>query len=367
LQAASGNSYVVVGTSGHVFALVVTPTTIDGASGVVDGSGQASVTTAAGAKLTLGVDSSSDAVTVSLTPSGSTAAISFGGVADGAVATGRLGNLSVRTGAGTGDQTLIVGFVIGGSGTKPVLLRGVGPTLSSYGVTNFLPDPKLQLYSSGTTASLLAWNDDWQTAATVGDPTTVQVPAVEAQVGAFSLPGGSLDSALYVPSQLTPGAYTMQVIDRTGQGGIALAEIYDAGAATRSVRLTNVSARAQVGTGNNVLIAGFVVQGSTPVKLLIRAVGPTLTKYGVSGVLADPKLDVYQSVNGSSVWMTGNDNWGGTTTLSAAFTATGAFTLPASSKDSAVLVTLPSGVYTAVVSGVNTTTGVALVEVYEVP
>ncbi len=367
LQAASGTSYAVVGTSGHAFALVVAPALVDGVAGAIDASGQLAGTTANGAQLTLSVDATGQTVAVSVTPAGANAPLNFAGAADTLVATGRLVNLSVRSSAGLGDQTLIAGFVVGGSGSKPVLLRGVGPALNSMGVTGFANDPMLVLYSGGAQPVQLATNDDWQMSTTTDRSATSMVPAITSQVGAFALAGGSLDAALYVPTQITAGAYTMHVTNRTGTTGVALAEIYDAGVATRAVRLVNVSARAQVGTGTNVLIAGFVVQGAPPVKLLVRAVGPTLANYGVGGLLADPKVDIYQSVNGASVWIAGNDNWGGTAALANAFTATGAFTLPVSSKDAAVLLTLPSGVYSAVVSGVNNTTGVAMVEVYEVP
>ena len=276
-------------------------------------------------------------------------------------------NLSVRSTAGLGDKTLIAGFVVGGSGTKPVLLRGVGPGLLNMGLTNAAGDPTLTLYNAGAQPAQIAYDDDWQDTTSQNNAWVKLVPTIAAQVGAFALAGGSQDAALYLPSQLTAGGYTMHVVDRNGGNGLALAEIYDAGPATRAVRLVNVSARAQVGTGGNVLIAGFVVQGAPPIKLLIRAIGPTLAGYGVSGVLADPRVDVYQVVNGANTWIAGNDNWGGTKTLTDAMTNTGAFALPANSKDAAVLLTLPSGIYSALVSGVGGTTGVGMVEVYEVP
>jgi hypothetical protein len=118
-----------------------------------------------------------------------------------------------------------------------------------------------------------------------------------------------------------------------------------------------------VGTGENIMVAGFVVGGNVPLKVLIRAVGPTLASFGVSGVLADPKLELY----GGPDKIGENDNWGGTATLRDAFTVTQEFPLPDNSKDAAMLITLPPGLYTAQVSGVGNTTGVALIEVYEVP
>jgi hypothetical protein len=158
------------------------------------------------------------------------------------------------------------------------------------------------------------------------------------------------------------GSYTVQISGVTGTG-IALAELYDTAPAI-GARLANVSARAQVGTGGGILIAGFAISGNVPKQVLIRGVGPALAGFGVAGTLTDPRLDLYR---GTTV-VQSNDNWGGGTALTAAFSRTGAFALSnAASRDAALLVTLAPGSYTAQVSGVNSTTGVALVEVYEVP
>jgi hypothetical protein len=155
---------------------------------------------------------------------------------------------------------------------------------------------------------------------------------------------------------------TPPVTGETGSG-IALAEIYDTAPST-GARLVNVSARAQVGTGNGILIAGFNVSGNVPRQILIRGVGPSLTAFGVGGVLTNPRLELYRAEG----LVQGNDNWGGSATLANAFARVGAFALGSSvSQDAAMLVTLPPGSYTAQVSGVGDTTGVALIEVYEVP
>jgi len=276
----------------------------------------------------------------------------------------RLINLSVRTTAGTGDNSLIVGVVVGGtgtSGTKPLLLRAVGPTLVGYGVSGSLVDPRLEVYSQGVSVPL-AGNDNWG-----GD---AQVAATALAVGAFPLAStASKDAALVLapPS----GVYSMKVSGGNGATGIALAEIYDAsGGETTAVspRLVNVSARAPVGTGDGVLIAGFVIAGSASRTVLIRAVGPTLADYGVSGVLADPLLELSQNVDGANVVLASNDNWGGSAAVAAAANAVGAFGLSSvASKDAAMVVTLPPGVYSAKARGVDGGTGVALVEIYEVP
>ncbi len=274
----------------------------------------------------------------------------------------RIGNLSIRTRAGTGAQTLIVGFVVGGAGTsgpKPLLVRGVGPALAAFGVGDTLIDPRLEIFSGGAAPVRLFENDNWN----ASDASTF------AAVGAFALPAGSRDAALYNGS-VNAASYSAQLSGIGGTTGVALAEIYDVtpslvfGAGTP--RLINVSARTVSGTGADVLIAGFVIFGppGSNKRVLLRAIGPTLTVFGVGGVLADPRLELF---NSSAVKTHENDNWGGGAELTDTFRAVGAFGLDGTSRDAALVVTLATGTYTAQVSGVGGATGVALVEVYEVP
>jgi hypothetical protein len=271
----------------------------------------------------------------------------------------RIVNLSIRGNAGNGLQTLIVGFALGGSGTigtKPLLIRGAGPSLAQFGVTGFLTDPQLTIYSG---SAVFSSNDNWGGNGSIRN--------VAAQVGAFPFANdGSNDSALYNVG-MAPGAYSAQITGAAGSTGVTLAEIYD-GTATASFgsstpRLVNVSARTHVGTGGDILIAGFGISGTTPRTLLIRAIGPSLAGFGVTGALSDPKLELY---NGSSK-INENDNWGSTTALTNASMSVGAFPIDGSSKDAALLVSLQPGSYTAQVSGTEGGTGVALVEVYDVP
>ena len=281
-----------------------------------------------------------------------------------ALASGRITNLAIRSQAGTGDDTLIVGFAIGGgspSGNKPVLLRGVGPTLAlaPFNVGGTLADPKLELFSNQQIRILE--NDDWTGSA--------QISAIASQVGAFPYASAtSKDAALYNPN-VSPGSYSVWITGNGGTTGVALAEIYDAtAAATFTVatpRLTNVSARTRVGTDDAILIAGFSISGSSNRTVLIRAVGPTLATapFNVPGALTNPKLELYSGVNK----ILENDDWGGTAVLTTAFASVAAFPLPADSRDAALLVTLAPGGYTAQVSGVGGGTGVALIEVYEIP
>ena len=268
---------------------------------------------------------------------------------------GRLTNLSVRTSAGEADQTLTVGFVLSGAPDKSVLIRAIGPTLSDFGVTGALTDPRLQLFSG---SSVLTVNDNWANPAS-GDGG-LAISDAFAVSGAFALKPEALDAALV--RLMNGGSYTAQVTGASGSG-IALAEIYDT-SPSGGARLVNVSARAQVGTGTGILIAGFNVSGNVPRQILIRGVGPGLSTFGVGSVLANPRLDLYRG----STLLQSNDDWGGTAAFTAAFAQVGAFALGGtSSRDAALLVTLPPGSYTAQVSGVGNTTGVALVEVYELP
>jgi alpha-tubulin suppressor-like RCC1 family protein len=290
-------------------------------------------------------------VTVNNTAGQATAAITTLTVTPLAAPSSRLANVSVRSSAGTGDQTLIVGLAIGG-GAKLVLLRGIGPGLAQFGLGGTLADPQMRLFNSAGAQTHL--NDDWGGGATL--------MTAFAASGAFGLPLASKDAALFVP--LGVGAYSAQVTS-SGSAGTALVEAYDFDGPTTASRLINLSVRTQVGTGENILIVGFVVEGNAPKQILLRAVGPGLAQFGVGGVLADPRLSLFSS--GVSTATQVNDNWGGSAALSAAFTATGAFGLASVSKDAALLVTLQPGAYTAQVSGVGDTTGVALVEVYEVP
>jgi probable HAF family extracellular repeat protein len=270
---------------------------------------------------------------------------------------GRIVNLSARANVGTGGNVLIAGFVINGSGTRSVLLRGIGPTLAldPFNITGALTNPQLTLVDSATGATVVAAN------AWGGSPT---LSSVFAQVGAFPLAANSADSAAL--QTLAVGNYTSLISGANSTTGVALVEIYDADVTSTQSSLTNMSARADVGTGANILIAGFAVEGSKPVKVLVRGVGPTLglEPFNVPGVLAQPQVLLF---NSSGQELGGATGWGGDPTLSAAFAEVGAFALPPGSADAAIIFTLPAGSYTAQLSGQNGTTGVGLLEVYLIP
>jgi hypothetical protein len=280
------------------------------------------------------------------------ATVSITGTSD----VGRLVNVSTRAMVGTGGNILILGFAVSGSGTESLLARGSGPALVPFGVTGTLPDPQLQLFNGST---VLATNNGWAGNATIASEASA--------VGAFAWSSPtSHDSAL--ASSLGAGSYTLQIAGQSGDTGVALAELYDATPAgtftASSPHLINLSARVQVGTGGNVLIAGFSVGGSAAVTVLIRASGPALVPFGVTGTLPDPELQLF---SGSTV-LASNLGWGGNSQISSRAAAVGAFAWSSPvSEDSALLVTLPPGPYTAQVTGASGDTGVALVEVYEVP
>ena len=275
----------------------------------------------------------------------------------------RLINLSCRTQVGSGANALITGFVLAGgspNGATPILIRGSGPALSAFDVQGALPDPDLGLFGVSSGSTLLASNSGWG-----GSPAVVSTAAA---VGAFAWtdPSSHDDALLDV---LPAGPYTANVTGQSGDTGIALAEIYDAtptGTSTPgSPRLGNLSARAQVGTGSAVLIAGFVVGGTRSMQVLIRASGPALVPFGVSGTLSDPRLQVFAGSNFPA--LASNTGWSGDPGIASAAAWVGAFPWNAASADSALLLTLAPGAYTAQVTGASGDGGVALIEVYAVP
>ena len=266
--------------------------------------------------------------------------------------------LSARSVAGTGDSTLIMGFVFTGSGAKAALVRGVGPGLPAE-VGARLADPQVDLFALRSGAwERVATNDNW------GD--TSELATAFAQLGCGPLAPGSADAALL--GTLADNIYTAHISGVSGTTGVALAEVYDGVVSNKARRLSALSLRNQVGTDGEILIAGFVIAGGPPLKVIVRGVGPALAST-VSGHLTDPFLRVYKYDAAASAWAVAgeNDDWDGTAETSAAFASVGMSTLAAESKDAALVLTLEPGIYTAQLSGVGGTTGVGLVEIYEVP
>jgi Calx-beta domain len=249
-------------------------------------------------------------------------------------------NISTRGLVESGDGVMIAGFIIDGSSTKQVIIRGLGPSLTQHGVIGALQDPTLDLRDVGGVQ--MAFNDDF-------------AETQEAEIAATGLtPTDSRESAIV--ATLPPGHYTAILRGKTN--GIGLVEVYDL-ESTSGTHLVNISTRAAVGPDDNgALIGGFIVDGQVSQQMLIRALGPSLTDAGVDGALANPTIDFYR---GSQLILS-NDDW--KSDDEAGIKATGI--PPAEDKEAAILVTLDPGSYTAVIRGKNNTTGVALVEVYQI-
>lgn len=258
-----------------------------------------------------------------------------------------LANISLRV-AASASRPLIAGFVTSG-GTQELLVRAIGPGLAPYVAPNttLAGNPRLTLFDS--TSNAFATNDDWS-----GDTRLVDAAA---QVGAFPLAANSTDAALLVR---TTGVNTAHLT--AASDGIGLLEIYATGAGAG--QLANLSGRYRVSSGTGTLIAGFVLAGNGAKTLLIRGVGPTLAAapFGLTGTLADPKVEIFDA-SGNSV--AANDTW--PAELAGAFAQAGAFPLSASSKDAALLVTLPAGAYTAHLTAADNVAGEGLLEIYALP
>ena len=288
-----------------------------------------------------------------------------------------LANISARAKVADKDNLLVPGFVLSGpAGTrKRMLIRAVGARLADFGLPlgELLTDPTLTLFRTDLEAvQQVAVNDDWTDAANYED-----INKSCHAVGAFALKaaasGGTDDtrsSALLV--DLEPGSYTAECKGKGAATGIALVEVYDVSGA--SSQLVNVSNRGYVGSGNNVMVPGLVVDGSVSKTYLIRGVGPGLSQFGVGGVLEDPKITLHRITDGTATVVATSDNWSDLPANKSAVLAAGqtvkAFAMTsneADSKDAALVVTLAPGLYTVTCEGVGGSSGVAIVEVYEVP
>ena len=260
------------------------------------------------------------------------------------VSTSRLVNISTRMKVGTNDDVLIGGFIITGTQSKKVILRAIGPSLAASGIAGALSNPTMELHNS--TGALIASNDDWQTSAQAPQIASSGIP-----------PANPMESAII--ATLAPGSYTAIVRGVNNTTGIGLIEGYELGAG--AAKLVNISTRGYVATGDGVLIGGFIVQGSTAKKVLLRANGPSLGigPGAISHVLANPFLELRNSAGNL---VASNDNWGSSSSA-AQIAATGI--PPTRAEESAIVATLAPGSYSAVVRGVNNTTGVALVELYD--
>jgi hypothetical protein len=304
-----------------------------------------------------------------------------------------LANISSRSSVQTGNNVLIGGFIVGGSGPKTVLLRARGPSMGGapFNIAGTLANPTMQLYSGAT---VIAQNNDWQTtdvlclspAIACGGSAQISATAMDPcqpnPGQTASPPNCGLESALLVT--VPPGAYTAIISGVSSGTGVGLVEVFEADTNT-TASLINISSRARVLTGNNVLIGGVIVEGTTPKTVLLRARGPSMggAPFNIAGTLANPNMQLY---SGATV-IAQSDDWQTTDPLCLSpATACGDATQisatvmdpcqpnpgqsvapPGCSQEAALLVTLPPGAYTAIVSGISGGVGVGLVEVFEVP
>ena len=251
---------------------------------------------------------------------------------------GSLLNISTRLRVGTGENALIGGFIVTGNEPKKVIIRAIGPSLASQGVAGVLQDPTLELIDGAGTP--IVSNDNWRS-------------DQEAEIEATTIPPGN-DAESAIVATLAPGAYTAVMRGAGESTGVGLVEVYDLAGAADS-ELANISSRGFVQTGEDVMIGGFIVGAGT--RVIVRAIGPSLGNQGVAGALQDPTLQLVDA-NGTEV--RANDNW--KSDQQAEIEATGV--PPNNDAESALVAALPAGNYTAVVRGTGETTGVGLVEVY---
>jgi hypothetical protein len=245
----------------------------------------------------------------------------------------------------TGDKVLIGGFIITGSDPKKVIIRGIGPSLNGVGAV--LQNPTLELHQGSVT---IAFNDDWKEHQSVVEATTIP-------------PTNDFESAIV--ATLNPGAYTAILADKDNGTGIGIVEVYDLDPAANS-KLGNISTRGFVDTGDNVMIGGLIVSGGTSgggvARVIVRAIGPSLTASGVQGALQDPELELHD-VSGAIV--AANDNWKTRSDGSSQQGEIEATSVPPKNNaESAFVRNLGPGNYTAIVRGTNNTTGIAVVEAY---
>ena len=246
----------------------------------------------------------------------------------------------------TGEGVMIGGFIVTGPDSKRVLIRGIGPSMSGVGVVGAVTNPLVRLF--GSNGSLIAVNDNWQ------DTQRTEIEQTGLQ------PLDPRESAII--ATLAPAAYTATVVNTDGSNGVGLVEIYDLSSASNA-KLANISTRGTVRTADNVMIGGFILGGTSinPSKVVVRALGPSLGQVGISGPLTNPTLSLFDS---NGIMVGSNDDWQDNANQAAQLQALSL--APQNPAESALVVTLPPGQYTAVVAGQNAGTGIGLIEVYSI-
>jgi hypothetical protein len=243
-----------------------------------------------------------------------------------------------------GDNAGIGGFIITGSAPKHVLIRAIGPSLTGFGVPNVLANPAVELHGPGDFLTMT--NDNWRDT----QETAIQATGIA--------PTNNLESA--IDATLAPGAYTAVVRGDGNTSGVALIEVYDLSSAVPA-KLANISTRAFVSTGNDIVIAGFILANqSGDDRIVVRGIGPSLTGVGVPNALANPSLELRDN-NGALLFA--NNDWQSDSAQAAELTAAGL--APSNPLESGIAATLPPGAYTALLAGVSGSTGIGIVEVYD--
>jgi hypothetical protein len=273
----------------------------------------------------------------------------------------QLTNISTRARVETGENVVIGGFIVQGSESNKVIIRALGPELAQHGVRDALHNPTLELHDGN--GALIAANDNWVTTIIGGIITESQVRDI---MNSGYAPSNGLESAII--ADLPPGNYTAIVRGVNDTTGVGLVEVYALNPGTASAPvLRNISSRSVVLTGDDVMIGGFIVQGTGPKRVIVRAIGPELTRFGIQNVLTDPTLELH---DGRGAVIAYNDNWkttvrGGIITTDQVMDIQNSGHAPTDASESAIIANLPPGRYTAIVRGKNIIVGVALVEVYD--
>jgi hypothetical protein len=282
-----------------------------------------------------------------------------GGPAPTPTPASQLSNISTRAFVQTGDNVVIGGFIVQGTDQKRVIVRAIGPELTQYGVPDVLTNPTLELHDS--TGALIASNDNWRHTVIGGIIMSDQVRDIR---NSGHAPTDGRESAII--ADLPPGNYTAIVRGVNDTMGVGLVEVYDLNPGSNSI-LGNISTRSYVQTDDNVMIGGFIVTGTQPKRVILRAIGPELSQYGVPTPLPDPTLELHDS---TGALIGSNDDWqhtivGEVITNDQVRDIRNSGHAPTDGRESAIIATLQPGNYTGVVRGKNIITGVALAEVYD--
>ena len=259
---------------------------------------------------------------------------------------------------GTGNNVLFAGFIIQGNGSKTVLIRSIGPSLTGFGVPGAMSNPKLELHDPNSTIGI---NDNWQTTQLGGVITSDQVAAIQ---NSGLKPNDPAEPAII--ATLPAGSYTAIIDGVGGAQGVATVELYDL-SPNNGATLANISTRGLIQTGDNVMIGGFIIGGQS-LKVIVIAVGPSLIPFGINNALTNPQLELHDA-NGI---LAGNDNWqttqlGGIITSDQSAAIQNSDLAPSNSAESAIIATLPPGNYTAIAQGVGAEIGVGVMQIFALP